>query len=68
MFEYEDLTGQAVIIDQKSRLKSFHWTETGINFTIPNINKKMDLGIYEGDVAQGEHTGQNTIEVSEIIG
>ena len=46
MFDYESMAGDAFIKDRKKRLKSYEWTYTGIKFTIPDIDKEMDLGKY----------------------
>ena len=66
LFDYESAAGQAFIKD--SRLKSFHWTKTGIKLTIPEINKEMDLGKYQCDVDYGPEYDKVSIEVKEIFG
>ena len=68
MFAYESVTGEAFLIDKYNRLKAYHWTDTGIQFVIPDINKEKDFGKYKGDVARGPDDSQNTIEVKEIHG
>ena len=68
MFDYEKAAGQAYIKDRFRRLQSYDWTNTGIRFTIPDIDRKMDLGIYEGDVQVEQECIQKTIEIKEIFG
>ena len=68
MFDYERSAGHAFMKDSDMRLKSFKWTETGIQLIIPDIDKKKDLGKYECDVKmQGKHH-PGIIEIEEIFG
>ena len=66
MFDYESAAGQAFIKD--NRLKSYKWTDTGIELTIPYIKKEMDLGKYEGAMEYGREYKGKSIEVSKIFG
>ena len=68
MFDYERLAGEAYIKDRYNRLKSYQWTDSGVRFTILDINKEMDLGKYEGEVAMGAHYKQYKIEINKIFG
>ena len=67
MFDYESAAGQVFVKDSYNRLKSFNWTDTGIIVQIRDINKKMDLGKYAGEVATGEDYNQKIIEIKEVI-
>ena len=68
MFDYEKTAGQAFMKDRNSRLKSYEWTNTGIKLTISDINKKMDLGNYQGEVETDQDYNTKAIEVKEIFG
>ena len=68
MFDYESAAGQAFMKDNEKRLKLYHWTNTGIKFTIQDIDKGKDSGKYEGDVAIGADYKKKSIEVKEIHG
>ena len=66
LFDYERTTGRAFI--KTNRLKSYEWTPTGIKLTFTEINKKLDLGKYGGEVATDREYKQEMIEVKEIFG
>ena len=66
MFDYESIAGQAFLKD--NRIKSYEWTDTGINLTIVDIDKNLDLGKYEGEVAIESDYKQHVIEIREILG
>ena len=66
MFDYEQVAGQAFM--KGNRLKSYEWTGTGIKFTILDINRNLDQGKYEGEVAAGLNHKQNIIEVGQFLG
>ena len=68
MFDYESAAGQAYMKDSYHRLKSYHWTNTGITLGIPGIKKEMDWGKYEGFIDFGEYYEQKSIEIQEISG
>ena len=62
------MAGAAYMKDSHNRLKSYEWTATGIKLLISDLDKKKDLGKYQGDVAIGGHGSQKIIEIKEIIG
>ena len=66
LFDYEDVAGQVFIKD--NRLKSFEWTDTGIKLKISDINRKKDLGKYEGEVSTERGFAKANNEVNTIIG
>ena len=68
MFDYERAAGKAFMKDRDHRLKSYNWTKTGIQLTIPGIKKEMDLGKYEGDVDVVREYKHTSIEIIEIVG
>ena len=68
MFDYESDAGEVFLKDEYHRLKSYEWTNTGIQLKIPNINKESDLGEYIGEVAIENYDSQQTIAVKEIFG
>ena len=68
MFDYEKLAGQAYVKDRFKRLQSYEWMNTGIKFTIPDIDKKIDLGKYQGHVETEQEYSKITIEIKEIFG
>ena len=68
MFDFEAVADQAFIKSNEMRLKYYSWTETGIKFTIPDIDKERDLGKYEGEVQTGPHYNKISIEVKQIYG
>ena len=67
MLDYESLAGQTFMKD--NRLKSYKWTDTGIQLMIANIDKEKDLGKYEADVATGHNKNvQKMMAIKEIWG
>ena len=68
MFDYETYTGKAFIKDRGNRLKSYEWTDTGIKFMIPDINKNLDLGKYVAEVETEHNYKRKTIEIKQIFG
>ena len=68
MFDYEKTAGQAFMKDRNNRLKSYEWTNTGIKLMIPDINKNMDLGNYQGEVETDQDYNKIAIEVKQIFG
>ena len=68
MFDYEKRKGQSFIKDEKKRLKSYEWTETGIKFTIQDIKKEMDLGIYLASVEKGSNSEDKRIKLDNFFG
>ena len=68
MFDYEKLAGKALMKDRDNRLKSYEWTDTGIKFMIPDINKTLDLGKYVGGVETKHNYKKKTIEIKQIFG
>ena len=66
MFDFESAAGQAFIKD--NRLKAYNWTNTGIKFNIPSINKEIHLGKYEGEVDIGPDYKANSIHIKQIFG
>ena len=68
MFGYEKVAGQAFIKSTKKRWTSYEWTETGIRFSIPDIDKNVDLGVYEGKAATRQTHMKTSIEIKHIFG
>ena len=68
MFDFEAVADQAFIKRNEMRLKHYNWTDTGIKFTIPDIDRGKDLGKYEGEVETGPHYNKISIEVKQIFG
>ena len=68
MFEFEKIKGQGFVNYDKRRLKSYQWTETGIKFSILDVNKDKDLGKYEAVVTTNQHHTNASIEIKQIFG
>ena len=68
MFDYEQLAGKAFLKDRYKRLASYTWTDKGIKLTIVAIDKKVDLGKYEGEVETEQEYNKKIIEVKQIFG
>ena len=68
LFDYESQKGQAFLKDNKKRLKAYTWTDTGICFMIPDINKEDDSGEYTAYVEIEGNLLQQTIDITEIVG
>ena len=68
MFGYEKVAGQAFIKSTEKRLTTYEWTETSIKFSIPDIDRNVDLGVYEGEAATKQAHMKTSIEIKHISG
>ena len=66
IFAYKRGTPQQPTMN--NRLESYEWTDTGIKFTILDIDEEMDVGSYVASVKLGQYTEQEMIEIKEIVG
>ena len=66
IFAYTNGTPEAQTMN--NRLESYEWTDTGVKFTIQDINKEMHMGAYVASIRKGHNTTQGMIGIEEIIG